>query len=267
MRAAHGALLRQHDGARTAHAFLRDHAHEFRDHVAGTTHDDRVADADVLARDLVHVVQRDVADGYAADEDGHDVRDRRERAGAADVEPDVLHHRRLFLRRKLVRDGPARRARDESEVALPVEAIDLVDDAVDVVRQRIAAGAEARVVLEAAVDAVDDRDLGTGAQAEVAQRGQHFAVPPRQRPAVDRTHAVEEQVERALRRDRGVELAQAARGGVARIGEGLFAALRPRSFSSLERAPRHEDFAAGLEHRRPALDRATGSARSGSRAR
>ena len=43
-----------------------------------------------------------------------------------------------FLRRVLVGDGPARCARDEAELALPVEPIDLVDDAVDLVRQLVA---------------------------------------------------------------------------------------------------------------------------------
>ena len=39
---------------------LLDHAHDFRDHVAGAPHDHRVADAHVHARDLVGVVQRRV---------------------------------------------------------------------------------------------------------------------------------------------------------------------------------------------------------------
>ncbi len=91
-----------------------------------------------------------------------------------------------FLRRKLVGDGPARCARDESEVALPVEPIDLVDDAVDVVGKRVAPVTDARVILEAAVDPFDDRDLRAGAQAELAQRGEHLAVARRQRPAFDR---------------------------------------------------------------------------------
>ena len=41
-----------------------------------------------------------------------------------------------LLGRELVRDRPARRARDEAEPLLPVEPVDLVDDAVDVVVER-----------------------------------------------------------------------------------------------------------------------------------
>ena len=40
------------------------------------------------------------------------------------------------LGRELVRDGPARRARDEAEPLLQREVVDLVDDAVDVVAER-----------------------------------------------------------------------------------------------------------------------------------
>ena len=38
---------------------------------------------------------------------------------------DLPHRRRLLLGRILVRDGPARRARDEAEVRLVVDAVDL----------------------------------------------------------------------------------------------------------------------------------------------
>ncbi len=44
-----------------------------------------------------------------------------------------LQHGHGALGREFVRDRPARRARDEAEPLLPVDAVDLVDDAVDVV--------------------------------------------------------------------------------------------------------------------------------------
>ena len=47
-----------------------------------------------------------------------------------------LQDRRRLLGRELVRDRPARRARDEAEPLLQVEPVDLVDDAVDVVAER-----------------------------------------------------------------------------------------------------------------------------------
>jgi len=53
------------------------HAHELRNDVAGALHDRGVADAHVLARNFVLVVQRNVLHYHAADGDGLDVRDRR----------------------------------------------------------------------------------------------------------------------------------------------------------------------------------------------
>ncbi len=85
------------------------------------------------ALDVVLVVQRRVLHDDAADADRLELADRRQRAGAADLDLDVLEHGRRLLGRELVRDRPARRARDEAEPLLPVEAVDLVDDAVDVV--------------------------------------------------------------------------------------------------------------------------------------
>ena len=52
------------------------HADHLGDHVAGTAHDHGVADAHVLARDLVEVVQRGIGDGDAADEHRREPRDR-----------------------------------------------------------------------------------------------------------------------------------------------------------------------------------------------
>ena len=65
-------------------------ADDLRDDVAGALHDHRVADADVLARDLVLVVQRGVGDDDAADRDRLQLGDRRQRAGAADLDLDVV---------------------------------------------------------------------------------------------------------------------------------------------------------------------------------
>ena len=96
----------------------------------------RVADAHVLARDLVLVVQGRVRDHHAADGDRLEPRDRRQRAGAPDLDVDGLEDGARLLGRELARDRPARGARDEAEPLLQVEPVDLVDDAVDVVAER-----------------------------------------------------------------------------------------------------------------------------------
>ena len=78
-------------------------------------------------------------------------------------------------------------------------------------------------------------------------------MPRGHRPAFDRAHAVEEQVERALCRDRGIELAQAARGSVARIRECLLAARGLARVQRCEGTTGHEDLAPRLEHGRQVL--------------
>ena len=76
-----------------------------------------------------------VADDDAADGDGQQARDRRQRAGAADLDVDRLDLRRRALGGELVGERPARGRRAEAEAGLVVEPVDLVDDAVDVVAE------------------------------------------------------------------------------------------------------------------------------------
>ena len=82
--------------------------------------------------DLVAIVERHVGDDDAADADGRQPPDRRQLAGAADLDVDRLQRRLGLLGGKLVGEPPARSARDEAQPFLPVEPVDLVDDAVDV---------------------------------------------------------------------------------------------------------------------------------------
>ena len=135
MAAADGAFVRKLIGLRALRPLLQDHAHDLRNDVAGALDHDRVADAHILARDLVFVVQRGVLHHHAADRDGLQFRDRRELAGAADLDVDVEQHGFGLLGREFVRDGPARAARHEAQPLLQIEAVDLVDDAVDVVAE------------------------------------------------------------------------------------------------------------------------------------
>src|SRR6202521_4578555 len=153
---AGGGFLAHHLGMQRARTFrrklillfptrlVRYHVNNLRNDVAGALDDDGVADAYIAAvaqwlavaadaPDVILIVQRDVLHDDAADTDRLELADRRERAGAPDLDFDIAQHRHGALRRKLVRDPPARRARHEAEAFLPVEAIHLVDDAVDIV--------------------------------------------------------------------------------------------------------------------------------------
>ncbi len=117
MAAAYRTGRRHHESTRMRRAPLRQHADHFRDHIARTAHDHRVADMHVLAAYLVLVVQRGVANRGAADEHRLQLGHRRELAGAADLYLDVAHDGELLFRREFVRHRPARFARDEAKFA------------------------------------------------------------------------------------------------------------------------------------------------------
>ena len=80
------------DDARIGRATVDHHSDYFGYDVARTPNDDSVADAHVFALQLVHVVQRRVADRDAADEHGLEARDRRERASASHLKLDVANY-------------------------------------------------------------------------------------------------------------------------------------------------------------------------------
>ena len=113
---------------------------DFGDDVAAALDRDEVADADAEARDFVGVVQRGAGDGGAADEDRGERGDGRDLAGAADLEEDVFELGDAGARGKFVGDGPARGFAGEAEAALLRGGVDLDDDAVDFVAERVAQG-------------------------------------------------------------------------------------------------------------------------------
>ena len=112
---------------------LRQHAHDLRDHIAGTAHDHCVAYPHILALHLIHVVQRRIAHRHATDEDRLEPRNRRHRAGASHLELHRLDDGEFLLRGELAGDGPARRARDETELPLVGDAVHLEHHPVNLV--------------------------------------------------------------------------------------------------------------------------------------
>jgi hypothetical protein len=106
--AADGALGWKTERLRVLRPFRKHHLDDLRDHVARALDHDGVTHADVLALELVLVVQRGVRDGDATNRHGAQLRHGRESSGAPDVHFDAFDHRRGLLRRELERDGPAR---------------------------------------------------------------------------------------------------------------------------------------------------------------
>src|SRR5213078_771283 len=136
--------LRKLIGPRILRPLVEHYVHHLRNDVAGALDDDGVADPDIAALaqllamaadapDVILIVQRDVLHDDAADADRLQLADRRERAGAADLDFNIAEHGHGALGREFVSDRPARRPRHEAEAPLPVEPIDLVDDPIDIV--------------------------------------------------------------------------------------------------------------------------------------
>ena len=93
-----------------ARPFFQDHAQDLRDHIAGALDHHRVADPHIQTRDLVFIVQGGIAHHHAADRDRLQPRHRRQLAGTAHLDLDILQHGLGLLGREFVGGGPARTA-------------------------------------------------------------------------------------------------------------------------------------------------------------
>src|SRR2546425_7167157 len=164
----HGAF------ARHAPALLRLlDAHDLGDHVARAVDDHARAQVNALLVDLGLVVHGDIADRHTADDHRFHMRDRRQHPGPSDVARDLLDIRLRLLWRVLEGDRPARRARDETQLELLVEAVDLDDDAVDLVLQLVALALPFGVILDHLVDARQPAPVLVDAEPHPFERAEH----------------------------------------------------------------------------------------------
>ena len=88
-------------------------------------------------------------------------------AGAADAHHDVVEDRGLLLGRELVRDRPARRPRREAHLGALAEVVDLHDDTVDLVAERVAVRFHLLAEREDRVEIVERLDLRVHREAEL----------------------------------------------------------------------------------------------------
>ena len=208
---------------------VHDDADDLRDHVAGALDHDRVADAQIDAvadriavvadaLDVILIVQRRVRNHDATDRDRLQPRHRRQRPGAADLDVDAVEDRRRLLGREFMRDRPARAARDEAEAILPVEPVDLVDHAVDVIAERGALLADLAVEFEDVVDILAEPGPRIDDEAGLVHPLQHAVLGVR-RTLAHLAPGIGKEFQRPRRGDRNVLLAQRTRRRIARIGE------------------------------------------------
>ena len=226
-----------------------DDAEDLRDHVAGPLQHHGVADADVLAGDLVLVVQRGAGDDDAADIDRLKPCDRGQRAGAADLDVDLFEQRDGLLGGEFPGDGPAWGAADEAHSALQREVVDFVDDAVDVVVEAGAPGCEVGLEGGGFVFGFEQAGLIVDLEAPLREAVEVFAVAGG-RAVAGVAHGVGEQRERTLGRLRRVDLAQRPGGGVARVGVEPQAGRLLGLVEGEEITLGEEDFAADFDQRR-----------------
>ena len=183
-------------------------------------HDDGVALAHVFATDLVDVVQCGARDGGAGDRHRVELGDRREHTGAAHLDANFAQDGLLFLGRELKGNGPARCAGGKAQVELLLEAIDLYDHAIDVIVQVTAMFERLGTELVDFGRRGATGHVGVDAKAGAAQPVEELALAVNvQRIGIG--DGIDKGGQVAARRDLGVLLAQAAGGGVARVGEGV----------------------------------------------
>ena len=101
-----GGALREHD------------AEHLRDDLAGLLDADGVAFADILAGDLIGVVQGRAGDGRAGEQDRVELGDGRDGSGAADLHADLAEDGLGLVRRELERHGPVRELARRAGAAL-----------------------------------------------------------------------------------------------------------------------------------------------------
>ena len=241
-----GARVREDERRCVRRAFVFDDTNDLRNDVAGALDDDGIADPDVLACDLILVVQRRPADHDAADRDRLELGDRRQGAGTSDLDVDAVEHGLGLLGRKLVRDRPARGPADHAEPLLQVEPIDLVDHAVDVVAEPGARLGELCMGRQ--------RTVGVGAErAVIVDLEPPSAQPVEERPIgfagrlADLAPGIGEEAELARCCDLRVELPQRPGRRIARIGVDVEAIGRTCRVERREILVTHIDLAAHLD--------------------
>ena len=154
-------------------------------------------------------------------------------------------------------EAPARRARDLAEPFLPVEAVDLVDHAVDVEWQVRARFLDGAIVREHFVDiAAADEQVGDG-QAEALDALHRFILRVGE-ALTELAPAVGEETQGARGGDARVFLAERTGGGIARVGENLAARRFLPLVQRLEVGFRHVHFAADFEDMFPGGGRGPG---------
>ena len=195
-------------------------------------------------------MQGGVGDGDAADFHRAQPRHRGNGAGAADLHVNRLHHGGFLHRREFPGNRPARRARDEARRLLVAIAVGLIDNAVDFIGQVVPLLPQFLHVSGGGGDAAEAFLQRADRHAPGGVLREQVAVGGGQGIAVVRAEAVGEKAQLAAGGNGGVKLAQAARGGIARIGKSLAAVTLRRRIERGKSGLRHIHLAPDVDERR-----------------
>ena len=226
--AALGALIRKLHHVGVAGSELRQHAHHFRDDLAGFAHHDGVAQMQIKLNDPVGVVEGGAADAGAGQGHGFELRHGRDRTGAAHLNADPYQTCWGFFGWVFEGDRPARRLLSESGFILKTQIVQLHHHAIGGVGKVMA-------LLFPAITEVLDRHQ---VRAELTVRVDPEACllqPLQDSPLTVRLLAgtggqmqgVGEEVEPTCRHHLRVQLSQGSSAGVAGVGEESLTATVP----------------------------------------
>ena len=217
------------------------------DDLARFLDEDFRADVDAFFGDLVLVVQGGAGDGGAGNQDGIELGDGGQHAGAADLDGDVAEDGFLLLGEELVGGGPARGAGGVAELFALGAVEDFHDDPVGGVVDVMPVSAEEFHPCEEFVEVAGDADGLVARDGEAFQQMVEIGFGI-ERFAIISAEAVGEERERAGGDDLGIELLEGSGGGVAGVGEGGQAGFVALLVHGGEGGVRHEDLAADFQN-------------------
>ena len=201
-------------------------------------------------------MQSRVGDHNTAHRHRRQTRDRRQRAGPADLDLDLFENCRGLLGGEFVGNCPTRGAGNKAQPLLPVEPVNLVDDPVDIIAQHCPLRLDIAIDGDQFIDAFTALHQWIDRKAPIAQAGDRPHLGRRQR-RTDLAPGIGEKAQGALGGHGRIDLAQRAGSSIAWIFIGRFAGSFLALIEGREVVMRHVDFAAHFQHVGPAGPRQT----------
>ena len=246
----HRAGRRQGNILGVRRAALWQRPHHLGNHIAGPVHHHGVTNTDIQALNFIDIVQRGVTDDHAPHMHRLQPCHRCQCASAAHLPVHAVEYSKLFLGGKLVGNGPARGAADKTQILLPVETVDLVNHAIDVVIQSIALFQNAVVERQQCINTRTHPHLRVDSQPPAAQGIEHVSVGSRLADTLQLGHGIGIKFQRPAGSDAGVQLAQTAGCRVAGVSKDLLPGLFLASIQRRKTTVGHYHFTAHFQSRR-----------------